>query len=101
MTEIYKVKTGKAPEIMNEIFKFKQNCYDMRSNDKIQRHNVRTVHYGTETIITLGSKLWDLLPNSFKEIESLEEFKRKIKTWTPKSCPCRLCIRYIQNVGFI
>ena len=101
VTEIFKVKIGEAPEIMQEIFQFKENHYNMRCNDKILRDNVKTTHYGLETLSTLGSKLWDLLPSSYKEIESLIEFKRKIKTWKPKQCPCRLCMRYVKNIGFI
>ena len=56
---------------------------------------------GIETPPCLGPKLWNLFPNEYKTIESLEDFKAKIKTWVPENCPCRLCKTYIHQVGFL
>ena len=28
------------------------------------------------------------------------EFKRLIKVWKPETCPCRICKRYVPNIGF-
>ena len=36
-TEIFKVKSRVAPEIMTEIFKFKDHSYDLRNNNCIER----------------------------------------------------------------
>ena len=63
--------------------------------------NVRTVQYGTETLTYLGPKIWKQLPNDIKESDSLSQFKRKIKLWKPEECPCRLCKRFITNLGFL
>ena len=49
----------------------------------------------------LGPKIWDLLPENFKNIDSLENFKILNNKWKPKNCPCRLCKVYIKNVGFL
>ena len=46
-------------------------------------------------------KLWNLVPNEYKTIESPADFKAKIKTWVPESCPYRLCKTYIHQIGFI
>ena len=63
--------------------------------------NVSSVKYGTETITSLGVKIWNILPNDCKELTSLSMFKSKIKNWETDKCPCRLCDTYIQRVGFI
>ena len=52
---------------------------------------MRTVFSGTESIKYLGSKIWELIPDEMKELESLWEFKRAIKLWKSTSCSCRLC----------
>ena len=39
--------------------------------------------------------------NECETIESLADFKGKIKTWVPENCPCRFCKTYIHQVGFI
>ena len=76
--ELYKVFNGISPEIMNEVFQLKEsNLYC--SKYPFKTRNVRTVAYGTETITFMGPKIWSLIPDELKEIESLDEFKRKIK----------------------
>ena len=56
--------------------------------------------YGIETPY-LGPKLWNLVPNEYKFIASIADFKAKIKTWVPENCPCKLHKIYIHQIGFI
>ena len=93
---------GLYPVIMNDVFQFDKNsAYELRSGNHLQRTNIQTVHFGSESIKTLGAKIWDLIPVEIKASKSLMTFKKKIKNWTPKSCPCCLCRIYIGQVGFI
>ena len=101
-TEIFKVKNDLCPEIMKEIFIFHESLtYNLRSGNHLTRRNIRTTHYGIETISNLGAKIWDLLPEEIKNASSLSVFKTKIKKWIPKKCPCKLCQTYIKNISFI
>ena len=85
---------------MNEVFQLKEsNLYCSKYLCKTR--NVRTVAYGTETITFMGPKIWSLIPDDLKEIESLDEFKRKIKFWKPDNCPCRICKTYVSGLGFV
>ena len=98
----YKVKNGLSPVILNDVFQFgKNSAYELGSGNHLQRTNIQTVHFGSESIKTLGAKIWDLIPAEIKASKSLMIFKKKIKNWTPKSRPCRLCRIYISQVGFI
>ena len=100
--EVYKVQNGLSPVIMNDVFQFDKNsAYELRSGDYLQRTNIQTVHFASESIKTLGAEIWDLIPVEIKASKSLMIFKKKIKNWTPKSCPCRLFRIYISQVGFI
>ena len=97
--EIYKIINGLAPDIMNIVLPLKDsNKYCSRFPFKTQ--NIRTVRYGSETIHFLGPKIWSAIPQSYKNVTTLEEFKNKIKQWKP-ICPCRLCKTYVASVGFI
>ena len=100
VTEVYKVKAGLAPAIVNDIFCFTETNYLLR-RDKFKTKTPRTVLYGIETASYIGPKLWDALPADYKNVNSLDEFKMKIKNWVPKNCPCRLCKTYIQHVGYL
>ena len=87
---------------MNDVFQFgKNSAYELRSGNHFQRTNIQIVHFGSESIKTLGAKIWDLIPAEIKALKSLTIFKKKTKNWTPKSYPCRLCRIYIGQVGFI
>ena len=101
-TEIFKVENDHFSEIMKEIFIFHENLtYNVRSGNHLTRRNIRTTHYGIETMSNLGSKIWDLLPEKIKNASSLSVFKTKIKKRIPKKCPCKLCQTYIKNIGLI
>ena len=43
------------------------------------RSYVNSVKYGTETITSLGPKIWKVFPADYKELRSLSTFKPKIK----------------------
>ena len=87
---------------MNEIFQFFGNpVYERRSGVHLTSTNSRAVFFGTESIINLVAKLWNMVPENINSSESLNVFKSKIKHWTPNHCPCRICKTYIGQVGFI
>ena len=85
---------------MSEIFDKQNNVYDFRNPSDFARRNVQIAFNGTESIFFLGSKIWDIVPSEFKQLETVNAFKREIKKWKPVNCPCRLCRPYIQNVSF-
>ena len=97
---MFKVSNGLAPEITNNVFQINPSVYNLR-NSEFKTENVKTVHYGTESLSFLGLKIWKLVPLEIKNLTSLQIFKNKIKTWVPESFPCRLCKLYVQDVGFI
>ena len=65
--EAYKVKNGLSPVIMNDVFQFGENsAYELRSGRHLQRTNIQTVHLGSESMKTLGAKIWSLIPAKIK-----------------------------------
>ena len=54
-----------------------------------------------ETDSNRAPSLWPKLPSEYKFAASLEEFKVKIKKWKCDTCPCRLCKKFQQNLGFV
>jgi len=101
-TEMFKMSKGLSPPIMENVFTLREeNHYNLRQNSQFSRPFVRSVFHGTESISYLGPKIWDMLPESYKNVNTLGAFKSKIKLWKPDNCPCRLCRVYIDNVGFL
>ena len=101
LIEIFKVKMKLVPEIMNEVFDFIACRYPLRNELRFKLRNIRTVRYGIETAAFVGSRIWSNMPSELKESTSLNEFKKKMKTWKPENCPCKLCKIYIQRIGYL
>ena len=99
--EMYKIKNNMSPPLMKDIFIQKENTYNLRNKQPWEIRPVKSVYNGTETLSFRGPKTWDMLPNSIKQSESLQEFTYKVKKWKPDSCTCRLCKVYINNLGFL
>ena len=50
LTEIFNIKSGAPPEIMTEIFKFKDHSYDLRKNNCLEMRIIKSCKYGNETV---------------------------------------------------
>ena len=86
MTEAYETVNGVAPPVMNSLFNFRANIYNIRNFQEIFTENRKTYQ---------APFLWANLQSEDKNAKSLEEFKSRIKTWK-----CRLRKNYMQNLGF-
>ena len=99
---MFKVSRGLSHDIVNELFQFREQMpYDLRQRSQFQIPWVHSVFSGTESLKFLGPKVWALVPNEMKQLESLGKFRNAIKQWKPTSCLCRLRKRYIHRIGFL
>ena len=90
MTEIFKVNTRLAPELMKGGFQFTDVYYNLRNQSKCNRSIPCAERYVIETASSIGPKLWDKVPTEIKNSKSYEEFKVQIKSWVfPKTVPAR------------
>ena len=90
-TEIYKAKNKISPEVVNSLFEFTNKNYNLRNASILKRNRYFTVHYGRESLVSLAPKIWELVPDSIREVKTLSIFKNKIKAWTTDKYPCQLC----------
>ena len=95
---MFKVSRGLNPEIVNELFQFREQIpYELRQRSQFETPRVNSVFSGTESLKFLGPKVWALVPDEMKQLESLGKFRNAIKQWKPTSCPCRLYKRCIHR----
>ena len=98
-TEMFKVRNNLSPKIISDLFQLAPNS---KVGKSFFRPNVNTVYRGECSLRWFGPIVWDnMLPERFKSISTLEEFKGEIKKWIPDKCPCRLCREYIRGLGFV
>ena len=101
MMEIYKIFNGVAPPIMNSLFDFWSNEYNIKNFQVLLADFRRTANYGIEIITYRVPSLCVKLPSEYKLAAYLEEFKVKIKKWKCDTFPCRLCKKFQPNLGFV
>ena len=100
VTEIYKSIHGISEMNLETILARNTDCHTLRNNREYVHPQVKTVHYGQNSIRYLGPLIWNNVPSHIKESSTLTDFKRKLKQWQLNACPCRLCKDYVQNLGF-
>ena len=106
--EMFKVANSIAPTIMSDIFNTNVNPVTINVSARTRaqslfynRDNPKKVYTGLQTLICIGPKIWDMVSNDMKNAASLPVFKNKIRQWNPVKFPCRMCLTYIPNLGFI
>ena len=77
--EMFKLKNGLAPKIMQNLFPLRENQYSLRYCNIFETSNVKTVYHGTETLSFRGPKIWSLVPIDLQNCPSLHIFKIQIK----------------------
>ena len=97
MTEIVKVKTGIATELMEGVFEFADAPYNLRNHSECNCIISCTERYTIETASFISPKLWDIVPT---EIENSKSFKVRKKVWVPKNCPSKICKLFVKHVGY-
>ena len=80
------VSTG----LTEDIFQFVNKPYDLRNNSILLKKRSRTVFNGTGSLSFLATKIWKLIPKSFKGETEISQFKTNVKKWTTSQSPCWL-----------
>ena len=65
-TEFYKAKNKISPEVPNSLLEFTNKNYDLRNASILKRKRYFTVHYGSESLVSLAPKIWELVPDSIR-----------------------------------
>ena len=68
--EMFRVSRNITLAIINDIFKQKKKSrYNLRQISEFSRPLVRSVYDGSEIVLSLGPKIWDMLPGYYKDID--------------------------------
>ena len=90
-TEIYKILTDLSPEFIKPFFTAQELPYSLRNEHILNLPLARTTYYGTNSILFTACQVWNNLPLSIKQSQSLFEFKTNIKTLRNIECLYKIC----------
>ena len=77
LIEMYKSINNLSPPIMKDFFDLTNIRYDLRSKLLLKLPETRTSRYGTQALSFKGSLIWNMVPSKFKNIDSIEDFKKR------------------------
>ena len=73
---MYKIKNDLSPLIVTELFEeWNEQHYDLRNNSQLTIPPIKAVYHGSESILILEPKVWNILPDSLKNTNSIGAFK--------------------------
>ena len=79
MLKIFKLKYDLASPIMDSMLNRRTVCDNFRNLQEFQMERKRIVLYSLETINYRAPKLWTLLPEEFKQSNSINPFKSDVR----------------------
>ena len=89
--ETYKIVNGHCPTYLEDLIQIKENFYNMRSSSRLVQPKCKTVTHGLQSFSYKAPKIWNQLPDNYKNTVSLEEFKALVKSWKGPKCLCSMC----------
>ena len=101
MIEVYKYLNEHSPDLMNNIFKLRENVYNFRNFHIFQIENPCSLKYGLDAIPYGASQLLQQVPIDIHEAASLALFINRIKRRKCEDCLCRSSKLFIQNFEYI
>ena len=90
-TEIYKSLADINPDFMKPYFKIKEMPYNLRNGYALKLPSANSTYYEINSVLLRTCLLWNQLPLSIKQSQSLREFKSKMKTLRNFVCTCTIC----------
>ena len=91
--EIYKNLTDLGPGFIKPFFTIKEILYNLRNGHILNLPSALSTYYGTISVLFRACQVWNNLPLSMKQSQSLLEFKSNIKTLRNNECLCKICKR--------
>ena len=86
LIEIYKSLNHISPLLKQEFFDLKVTPYSVRNNNLLRLPKTNDSRYGTIALCFKGSRIWNTVPNQYKNLNSLDKFKQQVKMWKPTTC---------------
>ena len=69
------------PKLMPELFCAIQTHFNLRNPHHFANPSKNYVYHGSESISSLGPRIWNLVSDSLKEFDSISSFKKIINRY--------------------
>ena len=73
------IKNGNAPTSISELLTARNSNYNLRGDAILKLPKVNSTKYGIKSWRYQAPRLWNTIPNNFRNIDSYGSFKRGLK----------------------
>ena len=77
-TEMFKVYKNLSPAIIADLCHVRKNNYNLRHDSYFAIPNVKSGYNSTESLLNLGPRIWNLVPDKLKQLVDIHAFKKEI-----------------------
>ena len=89
--EVFKILNNLSPDFLNYLLTFKNLSYSFWYTKTVEIPQVRTNRYGTRSFRSTAAKMWNNLPQHFREFTSYNVFKNQVNSWSGEPCVYQFC----------
>ena len=79
---------------VHDIISFKNNHHSFRYTKMAEIPQVRTTRFGSNSFRSSAAKLWNSLPQHFRDENNFNHFKSLINVWNGGGCAYAFCSDY-------
>ena len=100
----FKILSNQTPVYLSDLLTFKSHSYSFRYTNTVEVPQVRTSKYGVRSFPSTAAKMWNSMPQQFREINTVEQFRSQISTWSGRSAHAHSVLTvkfYIDLVHFV
>ena len=80
--EAFKILNNQTPVYLIDLLTYKSHSYSFRYTNTVEVPQVRTSTYDVRSFHSPAAKMWNSLPQDFRKITSIEQFRTQIGAWS-------------------
>ena len=92
--EFFKMYNKDGPTYLHDLVEIKEHSYNFRYSNTAKLSKPRTTRYGINSFRYTAAKIWNTLPNHFRQISSFNTFKSMLGYWNGSVCSCPSCVSH-------
>ena len=73
--EAFKILNNQTPVYLNDFLTYKPHSYSFRFTNTVEIPQVRTSSYGVRSFRSTAAKIWNSLPQKFRDFTSTEQLR--------------------------
>jgi len=92
--ETFRIIHKETPAYLHDLVEIKSHSYTFRYSNTAIVPRVRTTRCGINSFRFGAAKLWNSLPQHFRDQSNFNQFRSLVSSWDRTSCCCTSCVDF-------